>query len=85
MFAQAIQWVGIDLAIGIPLTFGIGYGLFPGGRVCAWGGTGGSTVIVDVDRRITFAYVMNRMAPAAVIAPALLERVKEIVNSKQHD
>jgi CubicO group peptidase (beta-lactamase class C family) len=51
-----------------------------GGRVCAWGGTGGSTVIIDVDRRITFAYVMNKMAPAAVIAPALAERVKEIVD-----
>jgi hypothetical protein len=27
-----------------------------------------------VDRRITFAYVMNKMAPAAVIAAALAER-----------
>jgi hypothetical protein len=41
--------------------------------VCAWGGAGGSTVIMDVDRRITFAYVMNKMAPAAVIAPALAD------------
>jgi hypothetical protein len=41
---------------------------------------GGSTVIIDVDRRITFAYVMNKMAPAAVIAPPLAERVKDIVN-----
>jgi hypothetical protein len=47
--------------------------------VCAWGGTGGSTVIIDVDRRMTFAYVMNKIAPAAVIAPALAERVSEIV------
>jgi CubicO group peptidase (beta-lactamase class C family) len=74
-----VQSNGIDLVIGIPFTFGVGYSLFPGGRVCAWGGTGGSTVIIDVDRRITFAYVMNKMAPAAVIAPALAERVKDIV------
>jgi hypothetical protein len=47
--------------------------------VCAWGGTGGSTVIIDVDRRITFAYVMNKMAPTAAIAPALAERVADIV------
>jgi hypothetical protein len=48
--------------------------------VCAWGGTGGSTVIIDVDRRITFAYVMNKMAPGGgTIAPALGERVAEIV------
>jgi hypothetical protein len=40
---------------------------------------GGSTVIIDVDRRITFAYVMNKLAPAAIIAPALAERVSEIV------
>ena len=74
-----VQSNGIDLVIGIPLKFGVGYSLTPEGRVCAWGGTGGSTVIIDVDRRITFAYVMNKMAPAAVIAPALAERVKDIV------
>jgi CubicO group peptidase (beta-lactamase class C family) len=70
---------GIDLVIGIPFKFGVGYSLTPEGRVCAWGGTGGSTVIIDVDRCITFAYVMNKMAPAAAIAPALAERVSEIV------
>ncbi len=66
--------------IGIPFKFGVGYSLTPEGRVCAWGGTGGSTVIIDVNRRITFAYVMNKVAPAAVIAPALAQRVKDIVN-----
>jgi CubicO group peptidase (beta-lactamase class C family) len=75
-----VQTSGIDLVIGTPLQFGVGYNLYPGGRVCAWGGTGGSTVIIDADRRITFAYVMNKMAPVAVIAPALAERVKDIVN-----
>src|SRR5271166_3044867 len=75
-----VQSNGIDLVIGIPFKFGVGYGLFPGGRVCAWGGTGGSTAIIDVDRRITFAYVMNKMAPGGgTIAPALAERVKDIV------
>jgi hypothetical protein len=51
-----VQSNGIDLVIGIPLKFGVGYSLGPVGRVCSWGGTGGSTVIIDVDRRITFAY-----------------------------
>ena len=69
-----------DLVLGMPFKFGVGYSLAPEGRVCSWGGTGGSTVIIDADRRITFAYVMNRMAPAAVIAPALAERLKDIVN-----
>lgn len=78
----AVQSNGIDLALGIPLKFGVGYGLLPEGRVCHWGGTGGSLVINDVDRRITFAYVMNKMAPGggAPIAAALAERLKEIVN-----
>jgi CubicO group peptidase (beta-lactamase class C family) len=71
---------GIDLVLGIPFKFGVGYSLLPEGRVCAWGGTGGSCVIIDVDRRITFAYVMNKMAPGGgTIATALAERVKDIV------
>ena len=74
-----VQSDGIDLVLGATLKFGIGYSLATEGRICFWGGTGGSTVIIDVDRRITFAYVMNKMAPAAVIAPALAERLKDIV------
>jgi len=77
-----VQSNGIDLVIGIPLRMGVGYSLLPEGRVCYWGGAGGSSVIIDVDRRITFAYVMNKMAPGggAPIAAALAERVKDIVN-----
>jgi len=41
-------------------------------------GTGGSLLAIDADRRITFAYVMNKMASGA-IAAALGERVGEIV------
>ena len=76
-----VQSDGIDLVIGIPLKIGVGYSLLPEGRVCCWGGTGGSLAIIDVDRRITFAYVMNKMAPGggAPIAEALAERVKDIV------
>ena len=54
-------------------------GLAPEGRVCVFGGTGGSLVAIDVDRRITFAYVMNKMGGGA-IAAALGQRVGEIVN-----
>jgi CubicO group peptidase (beta-lactamase class C family) len=74
-----LQSNGIDLVIGTPLNIGIGYCLVSEGRVCAWGGLGGSTVIIDVDRCITFAYVMNKLAPAAAIAPALAQRVADIV------
>jgi CubicO group peptidase (beta-lactamase class C family) len=75
-----VQFNGIDLVIGIPIKWGVGYGLAPEGRVCSWGGAGGSMVIIDVDRRMTFAYVMNKMAPGGgTIAAALAERVKDIV------
>jgi CubicO group peptidase (beta-lactamase class C family) len=60
---------GIDLVIGQPIRFGIGYGLraegptawLPKGRVCFWGGWGGSIVIMDVERKITVTYAMNKM------------------------
>ncbi|WP_167477402.1 serine hydrolase domain-containing protein [Nocardia arthritidis] len=65
---------GVDLALLLPLRFGIGYGLpqpqtapaVPDGRVCWWAGYGGAMVVNDLDRRITFAYTMNRMEPGLV-------------------
>lgn len=69
-----VQADGVDLVIGAPMKMGIGYGLpqrdtlpfIPDGRICLWGGAGGSMVIVDVDRRMTLAYVMNKMVPLLV-------------------
>jgi CubicO group peptidase (beta-lactamase class C family) len=66
---------GIDLVLGVPLRFGIGYGLpqtttlpflpdDPG--ICFWGGYGGSMIIVDTTRKMTFAYMMNRMSPGII-------------------
>ena len=62
---------GVDLVLGVPLRFGIGYALpetetvpyAPQGRCCYWGGWGGSLIIADLDRRATISYMMNRMAP----------------------
>jgi CubicO group peptidase (beta-lactamase class C family) len=69
-----VQADGRDLVIGAPLKLGIGYGLpqpdtlpfLPDGRICLWGGAGGSMVINDIDRRMTLAYVMNKMVPKLV-------------------
>src|SRR5438270_13335886 len=61
-----VQSNGIDLVIGIPLKIGVGYSLLPESRVCCWGGAGGSLALIDVDRRMTFAYVMNKMAPGGI-------------------
>ena len=56
----------------------------PEGRVCFGTGHGGSMVIADVDRRMTVAYVMNKLAAEVMIvgpiAAALVERVYDIVN-----
>jgi CubicO group peptidase (beta-lactamase class C family) len=66
-----VQADGVDLVVGAPFRLGIGYGLrsditphLPPGRVCWWGGWGGSLVVNDLDRRATFAYMMNRMGPS---------------------
>lgn len=72
IFEQQID--GVDLAIMLPLRFGIGYGLpqqqtaphVPDGRVCWWAGLGGAFVVNDLDHRVTFAYAMNRMAPGLI-------------------
>lgn len=61
---------GTDLVLGVPIRFGIGYGLevseqpyIPVGRVCFWGGWGGSVIVNDVERNLTISYMMNRMSP----------------------
>ena len=85
-----VQSDGNDLVLNVPITMGIGYALpkreslpfLPQGRICTWGGWGGSIVIVDVDRRMTLAYVMNKMSPGIVgtNAAALASCFYEIVN-----
>jgi CubicO group peptidase (beta-lactamase class C family) len=65
---------GVDLVLGVPLRFGIGYGLperdtipwIPDGRICFWGGWGGSMIIMDLDRRMTISYMMNLMGPGII-------------------
>ena len=63
------QCEGVDLAVGLPARFGIGYRVphpvlvpyIPNGRCCFWFGWGGAIVVNDLDRQMTFAYVMNKM------------------------
>jgi CubicO group peptidase (beta-lactamase class C family) len=57
---------GKDLVLGIPMRYGMGYGLsgelMPmGPRACFWGGYGGSLIVMDQDARLTVSYVMNKM------------------------
>jgi CubicO group peptidase (beta-lactamase class C family) len=57
-----------DLVLGVPIRWGLGFGLTakelpigPNPRTFFWGGWGGSLVVVDLDARLGFAYVMNKM------------------------
>jgi CubicO group peptidase (beta-lactamase class C family) len=61
---------GIDLVLGVPLRWGVGYALpskafpyLPDEKICLWGGWGGSTVLMNPFRRTTMVYVMNKMGP----------------------
>ncbi|MGX5654608.1 serine hydrolase domain-containing protein [Geodermatophilus nigrescens] len=72
-----VQADGVDLVLGVPFRMGIGFGLSPSaavpylpeGRVAFWGGWGGSLIVMDLDRRVTTSYMMNRMAPGIVGSP----------------
>jgi CubicO group peptidase (beta-lactamase class C family) len=68
---------GVDVVLGSPLRFGIGYGLphtvtvpyIPDEQICFWGGWGGSMVVMDLDRRMTVTYAMNKMGPGLIGSP----------------
>jgi CubicO group peptidase (beta-lactamase class C family) len=72
---------GVDLVLGAPLRFGIGYGLpqldaipyIPAEQICFWGGWGGSLIIMDIGRRTTISYMMNKMG-AGIIGSDRAER-----------
>jgi hypothetical protein len=57
---------GVDLILGVPMRFGLGFaldtGLMPNPNTLYWGGYGGSLAIIDMDARTTLAYAMNRMS-----------------------
>jgi len=68
------QLNGIDVVLGVPLRWGIGYGLpqpdvlpwLPDGKICFWGGWGGSMIVMDAGRRMTISYMMNKMGPGII-------------------
>src|ERR1700677_1087619 len=68
------QLNGIDLVLGLPLRWGIGFGLprldilpwIPDEKICYWGGWGGSMIVMDVGRRMTISYMMNKMGPGII-------------------
>jgi CubicO group peptidase (beta-lactamase class C family) len=65
--ALELQIEGMDLVLGMPVRYGMGFGLgggiipLPSPNSFFWGGYGGSLAIIDMDNRATYAYAMNRM------------------------
>ena len=60
---------GVDLVLGTPMRYGIGFGLMSEAvplstneRAFFWGGWGGSIALTDLDAQMTVSYVMNKMA-----------------------
>jgi CubicO group peptidase (beta-lactamase class C family) len=84
----AVQAEGVDVVLAVPVRHGLGYGLpsetvpyvADNGRVCFWGGWGGSMVVVDAARRTVFSYMMNKMAPGVVGGPTA-EKLLTVFNT----
>ncbi|KAE8152328.1 beta-lactamase/transpeptidase-like protein [Aspergillus avenaceus] len=63
-----VQATGPDVVLGLDGTWGMGYALaipalewVPTGKVAFWTGWGGSFSVMDVEREVTFSYIMNKM------------------------
>jgi CubicO group peptidase (beta-lactamase class C family) len=59
-----------DLIISMPVRYGLGFGLnseelplSPNPHAFFWAGMGGSFVLMDLDARLSWSYVMNKMGP----------------------
>lgn len=59
------QVEGVDVVLGVPMRFGLGFalgaGLMPNENTLYWGGYGGSLAIIDLDAHTTIAYTPNKM------------------------
>jgi len=55
-----------DIILGAPIRTGLGFGLtskerpFPNPRTIYWSGMGGSSITMDIDAKMSIAYVMNQ-------------------------
>jgi CubicO group peptidase (beta-lactamase class C family) len=62
------QCSGPDLVLGIPIHYGLGFGLnskatpiSPNPRAFFWNGFGGSSLVIDLDARLSWAYAPNKL------------------------
>jgi CubicO group peptidase (beta-lactamase class C family) len=79
---------GVDLVLGAPFRWGTGFCLgspvvpyVPGGRTFFWGGWGGSLVVMDLDRRLTISYMMNKMGGGLLGSPRAEAYVRAVYDA----
>ncbi len=78
---------GDDLALMVPVSFGLGFALnkgpvplCPNETACYWGGWGGSSILVDQEARVAVSYVMNQMVASLLGDTRSFELVHEAYN-----
>jgi len=81
--ALELQIEGVDLILGFQARYGMGFGLdpmipLPGVESVFWCGYGGSLIIIDMRRRATYAYAMNRMGTAIIGDPRAVALAKAV-------
>ena len=59
----AEQFSGEDRVLGMPVSWGLGYGRL--GGTYGWGGWGGALVMIDPTRQLVVAYATNQMREPA--------------------
>jgi CubicO group peptidase (beta-lactamase class C family) len=82
------QSYGTDLVLMVPIRFGLGFGLQnkerpigPNQRILYWGGWGGSVSIMDLDAKLSIAYVMNKMVTTAKDDPRSTKLIEALYAS----
>jgi CubicO group peptidase (beta-lactamase class C family) len=82
------QSYGTDLVLNGPIRFGLGYGLVskdmpisPNPRAFYWGGWGGSHLTMDLDAKLSWAYVMNNMIMTLIGDPRTTKLREAIINT----
>jgi CubicO group peptidase (beta-lactamase class C family) len=76
------------LVLQRPLRFGLGFGLQneelpigPNEQVLYWGGWGGSVSIMDLDAKLSIAYVMNQMSASLTEDPRSARIIEALYNA----
>lgn len=83
--ALTLQIEGVDLVLGLPARFGMGFGLpgewleTPHPDCIFWPGSGGAMSLVDLRSRMSFGYAMNqRGGSGTLVDPRAMECLRAV-------